>query len=332
MADPSEPLRATDQDLYFQLFEFAPDALLVFDEQGNVKQANARTEEAFGYPRSEMIGRPVTSLVPMPLSPSSRTELPGIGIRKDGTEFPIDIMLSPVETKDGQVIVAALRNSKERPKTRELAEQVSRSATLLKEVHHRVKNNLQIISSLLYLRSVQDANPAVTRVLQECQARVRSIALIHEKLYRSPIYGKLNFADYISDFVAELIRTYEVPGERVQVKTRLEPTHMGMDTVLPCALILHELVSNVFLHAFQGRESGEVHVELGVDQGRYVLTVRDNGVGMPDLRQASASLGLTLVRDLVTQLRGQLEIEVSDGTRVRVTFSEIDQSRGDGSV
>jgi two-component sensor histidine kinase len=327
MTDPNEPLRPNDQpDLFFQLFEFSPDALLVFDERGNVKQANARTEEAFGYPRYEMIGRPVETLVPGPLLPSGGTELPCVGIRKDGTEFPIDIVLSPVETKDGQMIVAALRNSADRRKTEVLAEQVSRSATLLKEVHHRVKNNLQIISSLLHLRSMQDVNPAVTRVLQECEARVRSIALIHEKLYRSPVFGKLNFADYISDFVAELIRTYQIPGESIQIKTHLQPTYLGMDTVLPCALIVHELVSNVFLHAFADRESGEVNIELGVEQGRYVLTVRDNGVGMSDLRQASSSLGLTLVRDLVTQLRGQLEIEVSGGTRVRVTFSEIEQS------
>jgi len=328
MTDPNEPLRPVDeQDLFFQLFEFAPDALLVFDERGNVRQANARTEEAFGYARSEMIGRPVETLVTGRLSPFRRAELPGIGIRKDGTEFPIDIALSPVETKNGQVMVVALRNSREQRHADELAAQVSRSATLLKEVHHRVKNNLQIISSLLHLRSLQDANPAVTRVLQECQARVRSIALIHEKLYRSPVYGKLNFADYIGDFVAELIRTYQISAEKIKVKTHLEPTHLGMDTVLPCALILHELVSNVFLHAFPDGEFGEVNIELGTDQGRFVLTVRDNGVGMSDLRQASSSLGLTLVRDLVTQLRGQLEVEVSGGTRVRVTFSEIDQSK-----
>ena len=215
MTDPNEPLRPGDeQDLFFQLFEFAPDALLVFDERGNVKQANARTEEAFGYARSEMIGRPVETLVTGQLSPFRRAEMPGVGIRKDGTEFPIDIVLSPVKTRDGQVMVVALRNSRENRQADELAAQVSRSATLLKEVHHRVKNNLQIISSLLHLRSLQDANPAVTRVLQECQARVRSIALIHEKLYRSPVYGKLNFADYIDDFVAELIRTYQVPGEK----------------------------------------------------------------------------------------------------------------------
>jgi two-component sensor histidine kinase len=171
---------------------------------------------------------------------------------------------------------------------------------------------------------MQDVDPSVRRVLKECQARVRSIGLIHEKLYRSPVHGSINFADYINDFVVELIRTYEVPGNKVHVQTRLEPTHVGVETVLPCALILHELVSNVFLHAFPNEESGELKIELGFENGRHVLSVEDNGAGMPDLRQASNSLGLTLVRDLVTQLRGQLEVEVGKGTRVRILFSEID--------
>jgi len=107
------------------------------------------------------------------------------------------------------------------------------------------------------------------------------------------------------------------------MQIRLEPIYVGADTVLPCALIVHELVSNVFLHAFPSKESGDVKVELGLENGQYVLSVQDNGTGMPDLRQASNALGLTLVRDLVTQLRGQLEVEVASGTRVRILFSEI---------
>jgi PAS domain S-box-containing protein len=321
-SSPKDPVAQDEQqNLFFQLFEFAPDALLVVDQEGTVKQANAKTEQAFGYSRSEIIGLSVETLVPERFAASSNAQM--IGVRKDGTEFPVDIMLSPVQTIEGPMIVAAVRDTTDR--NNELAVEVARSATLLKEVHHRVKNNLQIVSSLLYLRSTQNVDSSVRRVLKECQARVRSIGLIHEKLYRSPIYGKINFADYINDFVAELIRTYEIPGNRVQVKTHLEPTYVGADTILPCALILHELVSNAFIHAFPNEKSGdELRIELGTENGRHVLSVQDNGTGMPDLRQASNSLGLTLVRDLVTQLRGQLEVEVGKGTRVRILFSEIE--------
>jgi PAS domain S-box-containing protein len=326
VSSPNESFAQDErQNIFFQYFEFAPDAMLVVDERGTVKQVNAKTEEAFGYTRSELIGRPVETLVPERFAAGDTAFRNGVGVRKDGTEFPIDIMISPVQTKEGPMILASVRG-RDCKNEDKLAEEVKRSATLLKEVHHRVKNNLQIVSSLLYLRSTQDVDPSVRQVLRECQARVRSIGLIHEKLYRSPVHGKINLADYINDFVAELIRTYEIPGNRIQVHTRLEPAYVGADTVLPCALIVHELVSNVFLHAFPNQESGEVRVELGFEDGRHVLSVQDNGSGMPDLRQASNSLGLTLVRDLATQLRGQLEVEVAKGTRVRILFSEIEAS------
>jgi PAS domain S-box-containing protein len=321
---PNEPFAQEEhQDIFFQFFEHAPDALLVVDDQGTVKQANAKSEEAFGYKRSELIGKSVETLVPERIGNGDPGLRNGVGVRKDGSEFPIDITISPVQTKQGAMILAAVRDTADTRANDKLADEVARCATLLKEVHHRVKNNLQIVSSLLYLRSTQGVDPSVRQVLKECQARVRSISLIHEKLYRSHVRGKINLADYLNDFVAELIRTYEIPGDRIRVQTRLEPTYVGADTVLPCALIVHELVSNVFLHAFPSKESGDVKVELGLENGQYVLSVQDNGTGMPDLRQASNALGLTLVRDLVTQLRGQLEVEVANGTRVRILFSEI---------
>lgn len=322
MSRTNEP--SAERDIFFQCFEFAPDAILVVDERGTVKEANAKTEATFGYTRSELIGKPVDVLVPETVASGDSDFHNTVGVRKDGSEFPVDIMLRPVDTNQGRMIVAAVREGSDRSKTDKLAQEVARSATLLKEVHHRVKNNLQIVSSLLYLRSTQDVDPSVTKALRECQARVRSIGLIHEKLYRSSIYGKINFAEYMNDFIVELTRTYQIPGDRIRVQARIAPTYLAPETVLPCALIVHELVSNVFRHAFPDDKSGDIKIELGLEEGRHVLTVQDNGVGMTDLREASNSLGLTLIRDLVSQLRGQLEIEVSNGTRVRIAFSEIE--------
>ncbi|GMV95178.1 MAG: hypothetical protein AMXMBFR82_49560 [Candidatus Hydrogenedentota bacterium] len=323
------------------IFEFAPDAILLVDGGGRIAMANAQAFRMFGYAPSELVGNLVEVLVPQRLAArhvkhrsgyhaSPRTRPMGAGIdlfgkRKDGTEFPVDIMLSPIETERGRLILGVVRDVTERKRME--VEALHVRETYLKEVHHRVKNNLQVISSLLFLQTVHTPDPKVLEILKESQSRVKSIALIHEKLYRSAELVRLDFAGYVRDLVTDLFRSYGMDQRGISATVRVENVSLEIDTAIPCGLIINELVSNVLKHAFPNGRSGNVMVELEpAGDRRFNLLVKDNGVGLPegfDWR-ASASLGLKLVNDLTRQLDGTIRVDTANGgTAFHITFREV---------
>lgn len=205
-------------------------------------------------------------------------------------------------------------------------DEAQRKATLLKEVHHRIKNNLTVISSLLYLQSRTTADTKIAEALQESQGRVRSIALIHEKLYRSHDLEKLAFGDFVRDLLASMVSTYGVGQEGIAVHCAVEDVSLGVDTAVPCGLIINELVSNALKHAFPNGRPGDLWVDVRRNQDRQcVMSVRDNGIGLPSTHdwQRSKSLGLRLVADLTKQLGGNLVVGQAEGTSFQITFSEV---------
>lgn len=209
--------------------------------------------------------------------------------------------------------------------------------TLLKEIHHRVKNNLQIISSLLSLQGGYIKDEKILTLFKESEHRVRSMALIHEKLYQSENLSRVNFAEYLSHLTSGLLRSYGAAAHGVKLQQRVEDIFLGVDTAIPCGLLVNELVSNALKHAFVGRDSGEIQLELhrkpqpdgaAPAQGqRFLLTVRDNGVGFPheiNLREAR-TLGLKLVAALVRQLNGVLTHQQDRGTVLQIEFSHLEK-------
>ena len=194
--------------------------------------------------------------------------------------------------------------------------------TLLKEIHHRVKNNLQIVSSLLSLQATEATEPETIEMLNESQRRIRSMALIHEKLYRSGSLAEINFADYVESLIDELLRMYNVAEGVITLTADIENVQLGVDTAIPCALIINELVSNSLKHAFPDGRTGEVTIAIHRINGRYELTITDNGVGPPpdfDF-QKTDSLGLQLVTGLVNQLDGTITLDRTKGTTFIITF------------
>jgi PAS domain S-box-containing protein len=194
--------------------------------------------------------------------------------------------------------------------------------SLLKEVHHRVKNNLQIISSLLRLQFGQIDNPVAQAALQDTQNRVRSMAMIHEHLYQSNNLAAVDLAAYLRSLCQYLVQALMVKPGAVRLHLDLAPVHLDIDQAIPCGLLVNELVSNALKHAFPEGCGGEVRVELHAlaDGPGWCLRVADNGVGLPpdfDLNQLT-SLGLKLVTDLTRQLGGQLEIGAGPGTVVEM--------------
>ncbi|MGA9139583.1 MAG: PAS domain S-box protein [Methanocella sp.] len=194
---------------------------------------------------------------------------------------------------------------------------------LLKEIHHRVKNNLQIISSLLSLQSesISAENPA--RAFRESQDRIRSMALIHEKLYRARDISRVDFGEYVSSLTAYLSRSY-MAGRGVEIAIGIEGIYLDIDKAIPCGLIINELVSNSLKYAFRDGQGSRIHISLSHSDNAYTLIVGDDGAGMPqglDFRNTT-SLGLQLVNTLVGQLEGTIDLEESTGVTFMITFPD----------
>jgi two-component sensor histidine kinase len=206
-----------------------------------------------------------------------------------------------------------------------LRQSLQQQEVLLKEIHHRVKNNLAVISSLFYLESTYATDERAVKVFEESQRRVRSMALVHETLYGSGNLADIDFAEYARVLTAELLASYRLPDRRVELKTDLETMKMSIDLAVPCGLILNELISNAFKHAFANGRGGAIAVTLRhARDGMGVLRVTDDGVGVAaDLNvDADGSLGLRLIRSLVRQIRGTFAlVPRHPGTEALLTFA-----------
>ena len=221
--------------------------------------------------------------------------------------------------------VITLTDITEQKQTEELLKtSLAEKEVLLREIHHRVKNNLQVISSLVSLQADNLTDERTRAELNDVRDRVRSMALIHEKLYQTSNLRQLNFAEYTASLLHFLWRSHGILAEKVCLTLALETVALSIDAAIPCGLILNELVVNALKHAFPNKNGGEVTVGLQYDPATdaVCLRVHDNGVGLPaglDWRQCK-SLGLHLVRILAGQLHGTVETETGTGTEFRVVF------------
>ena len=189
-----------------------------------------------------------------------------------------------------------------------------------KEIHHRIKNNLQVISSLLDLESDKFEDEEVIEAFKESQNRVISMALVHEELYRSQDMESIDFSDYLMKLVNELSYSYAVNKEFIKIRMNVDPTFLDMDTAIPLGMIVNELVSNSFKHAFKQEKEGEIYVNLSFENKKLTLIVGDNGAGFPENInfKETDSLGLQLVTTLTSQIDGIIELDRSKGTEFRI--------------
>ncbi len=226
---------------------------------------------------------------------------------------------------DSKLLSRSLKYAIERKQTEEgLKSSLDQKDTLLKETHHRVKNNMQVIISLLNLQSHYSTNTEAVKVLKESQNRVKLMGMIHEQLYQSKDLSKINFSDYVDSLVNDLLESYDVKG-RILPKVTIDDIRLNIETAVPCGLIISELVSNSLKYAFPDDRNGEVTVSLKSLGKRYVLVVEDDGIGIPEAidYKNSESLGLQLVNNLSEQLDGVVEIENANGTKFKITFKDL---------
>jgi PAS domain S-box-containing protein len=307
---------------------------------GVIVYTNPKFDRMFGYEPEELTGEHVASLNYEDVQTNTNQIADQImgeiiqcdeftydvhNVKKDGTPFWCKAVASMFEHPEhGSVIVAVQQDiTEQRQAQAQIETSLKEKEILLKEIHHRVKNNLQIIYSILRLqrRSLQD--PRASASLLDSQNRIESIALIHEKLYQTGNLAQVNFAEYIPGIVSNLVSSYDTSSQAIDLETEVEPIFLDIDRAIPCGLLINELVSNSLKYAFPNQEAGQIKVSLRADENFYMtLIVKDDGVGLPknfDITQAE-SLGLQLVQDFVDQLKGRMQIGCSTGTEFRITF------------
>jgi PAS domain S-box-containing protein len=255
--------------------------------------------------------------------------------RADGSSFPAEYWAYPQLSGGSPVgaVVAFHDITGRKEEERRTKQSLREKETLLREIHHRVKNNMAIVSSLLCLQAETTGSEEAKKVLSESQRRVKSMSLVHEKLYRSKDLAGIDFQDYINTIVMELRSAYAGENKNINVKVSAEGVVLDIDTAIPCGLILNELVTNTLKYAFAGRDSGDLTVTIAKAGNTHTLTVRDNGVGMPpgfDPAKTS-SLGLQIVDVLAGQIGGKLEIKPASGggAETVITFSLKEAKHGE---
>ena len=253
-----------------------------------------------------------------------RVKFEAAPITKNGYTIPVEINSHIFKLNGTDVAVSVARNITDRKKAEKvIKDSLKEKELLLKEIHHRVKNNLMVISSLLNMQSRQIKDQKVVSLLKDSQSRARSMAIIHEKLYGSKNLKKINFGDYIRDFTGELFKTYSTrPG--LKLKMDVEDLMLDINTSIPLGLIVNELVSNSLKYAFTEENEGTVTVKFHREDDLYTLTVEDDGMGMPDNFQEKESLGLNLVKSLTKQLDGDLKLDRTHGTHFQIRFREAE--------
>lgn len=204
----------------------------------------------------------------------------------------------------------------------ELKQNVHQKEVLLKEVHHRVKNNLQVISSILNLQTGYISDTSTLEIIKECQDRIKSMAFIHESLYQSVDLAQVNFSEYLQNLTNNLKYSYMTPDRNIDLTFDIENISLSLDSAIPCGLIVNELVSNCFKYAFKNQSKGTIRIELRKENNNKKLVVHDSGVGLPkDLNiETNDSLGLQLVWTLVDQIDGKIDYEYTQGSKFVINF------------
>lgn len=330
----AEDLEATTVSKAYvdNILQSMSEMLIVVDPQLQIRMVNGAALAQLAYRREELIGQPLTLLLPSlgerdvagprfePLLGSRELTL----IARDGEQVPVHWAGSELCSESGElqgVVCAALNIAERQEAEARLRASLDEKEVLLKEVHHRVKNNLQIISSLLALQARDKDDPQVRRMFEESQGRIRSMALIHEQLYQSGELSRIDFLEYVRRLSAYLMESTGDEDGHVKLQIDVAPVPLPLNLAIPCGMILNELVSNALKHAFPAR-SGTVRIGFESSESRFRLSVRDDGIGLDSASTVGkpGSLGLKVVDALTRQMGGELTVASDGGTEFTVSF------------
>lgn len=324
------------ENRFGNLIEAARDVIFTISSTGKIISLNKAFETIMGLNRNEWIGKDFSGLI----HPDDR----GIAFDKfrssvqgkasesyeirflnfSGEHLVGEILTTPIILDNGEVeILGIVRDVTERKKKDELIKKSLREKEiLLKEIHHRVKNNLQIISSLLKMQSQDFGKEEIKEIFRETQNRVMSMSYIHQSFYQSGDLSEIDFDKYVGKLVNNLFNIYDTDPLKVIFEINTKNIKMGVDTAIPCGLMLNEIISNSLKYAFPGEGSGVIKINLDEKTDSFILIIKDNGIGLPkeiDPAQTT-SLGMVLINMLCDQIDGTIELKRTSGTEYRITF------------
>jgi PAS domain S-box-containing protein len=326
---------------YRRLIEEVHDyAIFLADREGRVISWNGGAERLLGWTEAEILGQSSFCIfVPEDLASGvaarelekaateGRAENERWHLRKDGSRFWGSGIMTAMHDDAGALIGFGkiMRDcTAQRQLEAQLRASLQDKVVLLKEVYHRVKNQLQVISSLLSLQSQTLHDAEALLAFDECQARIHAMALIHEALSQSSTLTEVHFGDYARRLAGDLLRAQSVQPERIRLTFQTDEVWLSAEQAMPCGLILNELLTNCVKHAFPAGRAGDIRIVVQADATAHVtIAVRDTGVGFPeglDFR-TTASLGMQLVCLLTEQLGGTIALERREGTAVTIRFS-----------
>jgi two-component sensor histidine kinase len=312
-----------------KLLENLPGLVLLYQPQGGIVFANRLFREVFGDPRGlrcQDVFHDQNSLCPACHYPAlNDTESGSDMTAPDGRIF--HVMDYPYTDVDGSplVLIMGLDVTHLRRTEDHLKKSIEEKDVLLKEIHHRVKNNMQVVTSLLSLQAGRIQDPLVIQALRDCRGRVASMALVHEQLYGARSLARIDLGRYLADLIPSIVRSFPEAGRGIQIHTQIQPgLELGIDQAIPCGLILNELFSNAFKHAFPANRNGRIDVSAErTEDGDGVIRFSDDGVGLPldyDLARTK-TLGLSLVKNLAEgQMKGALARDPGPGATFRFQF------------
>ncbi|MBE9176271.1 PAS domain-containing protein, partial [Synechocystis salina LEGE 06155] len=313
---------------------------------------NKAFENITGYDLSEIKGRncrflqgkdheqPGLQILRQALKKGESCEVIIRNCRKNGEEFWNELHISPIRNSQGELthfigiqmdVTERINNDHSiRQMNQQLNQSLREKEVLLKEIHHRVKNNLLVVSGLLSWQADLVEEPKILEILADSQQRIKTLALVHEKMYQSKDLANIDLGEYLKTLVTELVNsTTTTDDHRVTFIYDLCSVEMNIETVTPCGLIVNELISNALEHAFPGDRQGTITLSLQETNGQLILTVRDDGMGLPSELdyQATETMGWQLICLLAEQLEAELTVCQAAGTAVTLVFSELSYHR-----
>ncbi|MBL4740917.1 MAG: PAS domain S-box protein [Sneathiella sp.] len=332
------------KDLRFErILATANDSIISIDHAHSITLFNKSAEDAFGYKAEEAMGMPISNLIPerfvnnhtmhirnfagSAVSARRMSERTGIyALRKDGTEFPAEASISKI-TIDGETsFTVILRDISDRREVEnEIKATLKQKEVLIDEIHHRVKNNLQVISSILSIQAYKETDRHTFDILKDIQRRIGVMAHIHDTLHQRNNMATINAEDFLRSIIADTKSFSKNVFDNISFTFNSDDIFFDIDHALPCGQIISELISNAIKHAFPNNQSGNIDISLlRGEGGKIELTVADNGVGLPENFDFhnTKSVGIQLIKALVMQLNGEIEMLGADGTRVQISYPE----------
>lgn len=352
--DISEQKEAREQlkeseELFRNLFLKAPAALVMTDPENKVLGVNNSFEDLFGYKEEEIRGKDIDKvLVPVdeyeeaPKMPGNNYSIDhfqreATRITKGGDLIDVYVGGIPVHVNGAPLAGFGMYIdiTEQKKYEEEIYTSLKEKHVLLQEIHHRVKNNLAVISGLLQLQMYESKDPEVRDILLESQSRIQTMALIHEKLYQSQNLSRISCKSYLGELI-ETIRSTNDSGKNITVDKSIEDVQLNINKAVPFALLVNEVVTNAFKHAFVGREEGEISISLKERGNKIHALISDNGIGLPKgfKLEDSESLGMTLIHNFMVQLEAEGELGSTDGTYIDLTFdiSDVNGSSDSGRL